>query len=57
MIYLIWERESYCDYDVIFITQDKEKAEKMIEELNSKYESERYWIDEKELNELTKGRW
>lgn len=57
MIYLVWERESYCDYDVILITQDKEKAEKLVEIKNKEYECERFSIEEKELDKITEINW
>jgi hypothetical protein len=27
-VYLVWERESYCDYDVVKVFTTKEKVEK-----------------------------
>jgi hypothetical protein len=33
IVCLVWERESYCDYDVIKVFSDKEKAEKYIQSL------------------------
>lgn len=56
-IYLVWERDSYCDYDVILITNDKEKAQKLVDDKNTQYECERCWVDERVLNVGTVGRW
>lgn len=57
MIYLIWERESYCDYDIVYITEDKVKAEEKLNKLNSQYEYERYSLEEKEQNKFYKIDW
>lgn len=42
-IYLVWERESFEEYDVVLITQDEEKAKQIAGSNN------RYWYEEKEL--------
>lgn len=57
MIYLVWERESYCDYDVILVTRNKEKAEKLVKVKNKEYECERFYIEEKELDKITEVNW
>jgi hypothetical protein len=31
-VYLVWERESYCDYDVVFISFDDIKAKEVVEQ-------------------------
>lgn len=57
MIYLIWERQSYCDYNVVYLTEDKVKAEEKLNKLNSEDEYERYSLEEKELNKFYKIEW
>lgn len=52
MIYLIWERESYCDYDVIFITQDKKKAKQMLDKLKSEDNENIYHLEKRKLDKL-----
>lgn len=50
-VYLVWEYESYCDYDVIKIFSNEEKAKKFI--LTSKINSDyypHYEVEEKEVS-------
>ena len=47
-VYLIWERDSYCDYDVIFATLNKNEAEKFMSEIG---DSDSYYsLEEMELD-------
>lgn len=57
MVYLIWERQSYCDYDVVYITHDKSKAEKLLTKLHSEYGVRRYSLEEKELEKFYEIEW
>lgn len=54
-VYLIWERQSYCDYDVIYATLDKSEAEKFINELGGG--SNRFILEEMELDKEKEVHW
>lgn len=56
-IYLIWERESYCDYDITYITLNKLDAELMFENLKRNCKYDRYSLEEKELNKFYNIEW
>lgn len=53
-VYLIWERQSYCDYDVIYATLDKNEAEKFINDLGG---SNRFILEEMELDKEKEVYW
>ena len=54
-VYLIWERQSYCDYDVIYATLDKSEAEKFINELGGG--SNRFILEEMVLDKEKEVYW
>ena len=56
-IYLIWERHSYCDYGVVYITLDKKVANKMLDKLNSNYDNERFSLGVMELDKYYEKDW
>lgn len=51
-IYLIWERESYCDYDVVAVSFDKEKLINIVLQKNAECGYERFSLEEKEFDEF-----
>jgi hypothetical protein len=48
MVYLVWERESYCDYDVIKVFDTLEKAESFVSQLDET-NGNSYRIESKEV--------
>lgn len=56
-IYLIWERHSYCDYNVVYISLNKSVAEEMLNKLNSEYEYERFSLEVMELDKYYEKEW
>jgi hypothetical protein len=51
-VYLVWERESYCDYDVVFISFDDIKAKEVVEQKNTECGYERFSLDEMEFEKF-----
>lgn len=52
-IYLVYERQSYCDYAVVFVTSDKDKSQEVIDE----HKDKKFWIEEIEFEELKEIEW
>lgn len=61
--YLVWERESYCDYDVILVTLDENKAKEVSGENkpgdwnNKENDDTDKWYEERIIDVQTEGLW
>jgi hypothetical protein len=53
LLYLVYERESYCEYTVVYVSPNKSKAESIINE----YKDKRFWIEEIELEQFKETEW
>jgi hypothetical protein len=49
-VYLVFEQESYCEYGVVYVSLDKNKAEEVVEQKNKECGYVRFRIEEKELD-------
>lgn len=49
-VYLIKEFCSYYDYNLVYVTLDKEKAKEMLDTLNSNSESTVFYLEDMELD-------
>jgi hypothetical protein len=47
-IYLVWKRESYCEYEVVKVFTTRDKADEWIVQ-HGKLDEYDYWIEEKEV--------
>lgn len=55
--YLVWKRQSYCDYNVIFVTFNKHLAEELVKNKNANSGYERFRFEERLLDQETEGSW
>lgn len=62
-VYLVWERESYCEYDVILTTLDENTARQVSGENEAsgwhdkKNDTTERWYEERILDVQTECRW
>lgn len=50
-VFLVWGRESYCDYNVVYATLDENKAKKICDEKNYN-DIDSHMIEEIELDKF-----
>jgi hypothetical protein len=56
-VYLVWEKESYCEYDVVFASLNKSNAEDIAKQKNNEIGYEKFFIKEIELEKFIKKEW
>jgi hypothetical protein len=48
-VYLVWERESYCEYNVVKIFTTRDKSDEWLIH-DAKTDEYDYWIEEREVD-------